>query len=80
MTPCNSCDNGKCGSCVADRLETQGHIRDAKIHCGCAANGHKNTLEDTTPKVKSMFSKTKKEEEEVHVENRIITEEEMEVD
>jgi len=77
MTPCNSCDNGKCGSCVAERLETQGHIRDAKFHCGCAANGHKNDLE-TTAKVKSMFSKTKKEEE--PVEKRIIIEEEIEVD
>ena len=55
MTPCNSCDNGHCGSCVAQRLETTGHIRDAKTHCGCAANGHKNKLE-VTPKIKSMFS------------------------
>jgi hypothetical protein len=78
MTPCNACDQGKCGSCVGDRLESQGHIRDAKIHCGCAANGHKNDLKDTA-RVKSMFSKTKKEEE-VHVERRIITEEEIEVD
>ncbi len=61
MTPCNSCDNGKCGSCVAERLVRDGHIRDAKIHCGCAEKGHKNTLELKRPKVKSMFSKQDKE-------------------
>lgn len=80
MTPCNPCENGKCGSCVAERLETQGHIRNAKDHCGCAKKGHKNTLESKLPKVKSMFSKTKKEEEVVHVEQKIVTEEEIEVD
>ena len=58
MTPCNSCDNGHCGSCVADRLERRGTIRDAKIHCGCAANGHKNDLESAST-VKTMFSPVK---------------------
>ena len=62
MTPCNPCDNGSCGSCVAERLVVQGHIRDAKIHCGCAGNGHQNTLELDIPKVKSMFSKVKDED------------------
>ena len=63
MISCNSCENGKCGSCVAENLERAGHIRRAKDHCGCAEKGHKNSLELTTPKVKSMFSKTRREDE-----------------
>ena len=59
MTPCNSCDNGKCGSCVAVSLETRGYIRNAGDHCGCAAKGHKNDEVSIRPKVKSMFSKVK---------------------
>jgi len=59
MIPCNSCDNGKCGSCVAERLVKDGHIRDAATHCGCAAAGHKNDLESNRPKVKAMFSKVR---------------------
>lgn len=59
MTPCNSCENNKCGSCVAETLERTGLIRDAKFHCGCADNGHKNDEVSTRPKVKSMFSKVK---------------------
>jgi len=72
MTPCNSCDNGKCGSCVAERLESQGYIRDAKIHCGCSENGHKNNLEITAT-VKSMFSKVK--DVDPHVEEPEVVEE-----
>ena len=60
MTPCNSCDNGKCGSCVADSLVTRGYIRNASDHCGCAERGHKNKeVEVDRPGVKSMFSKVK---------------------
>lgn len=72
MTPCNSCDNGKCGSCVAERLVTQGHIRDAKVHCGCAEKGHKNKLE-TTATVKSMFSPVK--DDDPHIPEQEIVEE-----
>jgi len=64
MTPCNSCDNGKCGSCVAEALEVRSYIRDAKFHCGCAEKGHKNdNVETDRPGVKSLLSKNKKEEE-----------------
>lgn len=63
MTPCNPCDNEKCGSCVADRLVRDGHIRDAKTHCGCAERGHTNeNIETNRPKVKSMFSPVKDED------------------
>ena len=72
MTPCNSCDNGKCGSCVATRLETQGHITNAKTHCGCAANGHKNNFQ-TTATVKTMFSKIK--DDDPHVPEQEVVEE-----
>lgn len=64
MTPCNACDNGKCGSCVAQALQTKGYIRNAADHCGCAENGHSNDeVLDERPKVKSMLSKNQKEEE-----------------
>ena len=59
MTPCNPCDNGKCGSCVAERLVQMNFIRDASNHCGCAEKGHKNEEVLNRPKVKSMFSKVK---------------------
>lgn len=69
MTPCNSCDNGGCGSCVADRLERDGWIKNAGDHCGCAEKGHKeNIVKLNRPKVKSMFSKTKEETEPVEKE------------
>ena len=80
MISCNSCENEKCGSCVAEILAARGTIRSAAYHCGCAERGHKN--EDTVPErpnVKGIFSKNKKEEEEI-VEKRIITEEEIERD
>lgn len=67
MTPCNSCDNGACGSCVAEKLERDGYIRDAKTHCGCAENGHSNVTELKRPKVKSMFSKVKDEDPAVEI-------------
>ena len=73
MTPCNSCDNGACGSCVAEKLERDGYIRDAKFHCGCAEKGHTNTTELTRPKVKSMFSKVK--DNDPHVPEQEVVEE-----
>ena len=74
MIPCNACDINKCGSCVADKLVRQGHIRRAGVHCGCAENGHKNDQKVTDrPNVKGMFSKQKEEtesvEKEIAVEN-----------
>lgn len=81
MINCNPCENEKCGSCVADKLVGMGFIKDAGDHCGCAERGHKNEEKVIDrPKVKSMFTKTKKEEDEPVAENRIITEEEIEVD
>jgi len=59
MYPCNSCDNGACGSCVAENLQRRNFIRRSGDHCGCAENGHDNSLELKRPKVKSMFSKVK---------------------
>lgn len=79
MTPCNSCDNGSCGSCVAEKLESSGYIRSAKFHCGCAENGHNNTAELTRPKVKSMLGK-QKEERDVPVDKKISVEEEVEIE
>lgn len=84
MIPCNPCVNGNCGSCVAERLQTQGHIRDAKFHCGCAEHGHKNSLESkqTTkeiPKIKSMLGR-QKEERDVPVDKKISVEEEVEIE
>lgn len=59
MTPCNSCDNGKCGSCVAESLQTRGYIRRAADHCGCSERGHKNDeVVPDRPKVKSLLSKS----------------------
>ena len=78
MTPCNPCENGKCGSCVADRLVTQGHIRDAKVHCGCAEKGHKNNSQ-TAATVKSMLGR-QKEERDVPVDKKISVEEEVEIE
>ncbi len=75
MTPCNACDNDKCGSCVADSLQNRGYIRDANDHCGCTENGHKNNKTVTNrPKVKTMFTKTKEKDE--YVTREVITEEE----
>jgi len=55
-------------------------VRNAGDHCYCAYEGHLSPQTNKEPpKVKAMFSKTKKEDEPV-VENRIITEEEIEVD
>jgi len=74
MTPCNSCDNGKCGSCVAESLEKRGYIRRAGDHCGCSEGGHKNkNIEIDRPNVKGMFSKQKEETE--PVEKEIVIEE-----
>lgn len=73
MTPCNSCDNGKCGSCVAEKLVIMGFIKDAKVHCGCAESGHKNTLESNRPKVKSMFSKVR--DDDPHIPEQEVVEE-----
>ncbi len=62
MTPCNSCDNGKCGSCVAESLQKKGYIRRAADHCGCSAKGHKNkNVEIDRPNVKGIFSKQKED-------------------
>jgi len=79
MIPCNPCENEKCGSCVAEKLETQGHIRNAKDHCGCAERGHKNTVTSKLPKVKSMFSK-QKQERDIPVDKKISVEEEVEME
>lgn len=79
MTPCNSCDNGSCGSCVAENLECAGFIRSAKDHCGCAENGHNNTTELTRPKVKSMLGKQKVERD-IPVNKEISVEEEVELE
>jgi len=38
--PCPKCESKNCGLCVADKLEAQGHLRDAKFHCSCARKGH----------------------------------------
>ena len=61
MNPCNSCEAGNCGSCIADRLERDGYLRNAKDHCGCAEFGHKNTITSNRPKVKSMLGMQKNE-------------------
>lgn len=73
MMPCNACDNGGCGSCIAEKLERDGHIRSAKTHCGCAETGHNNITELNRPKVKSMFSKVK--DDEPHVPEQEVIEE-----
>ena len=60
MSNCNSCENLKCGSCVAEALASRGTIRNAGTHCGCSERGHKNEeIETDRPKVKAMFSKVK---------------------
>ena len=74
MTPYNACDNGKCGSCVAESLEKKGYIRRAGDHCGCSEKGHKNeNVVINRPNVKGMFSKQKEETE--SVEKEIVIEE-----
>ena len=74
MIPCNPCENGKCGSCVAEKLQKEGHIRNAKNHCGCSEKGHKNKdVVPDRPNVKGMFSKQKEETE--PVEREIVIEE-----
>ena len=74
MTPCNSCDNGKCGSCVAESLVKRGFIRRSADHCGCSEKGHKNKeTEIDRPNVKGMFSKQKEDTE--PVEREIVVEE-----
>jgi len=79
LTPCNACVNGNCGSCVAERLEKEGHIRSAKFHCGCAEKGHKNTVESKLPKVKSMLGQ-QKEERDIPVDTKISVDEEPEIE
>jgi len=60
MNPCNPCDQGKCGSCVAESLLVRKFIRNVGDHCGCAETGHKNDEKTTNrPNVKSIFSKKK---------------------
>lgn len=57
-----------------------GFIKDAGNHCVCAYNGHKNEkVETERPQVKSMFTKTRKEEAETPVERKVIEEEEIEI-
>lgn len=69
MIPCNACEINKCGSCVADKLESQGHIRKAGDHCGCAEKGHKNDHKVIDrPNVKGMFSKQKEDTQSVEKE------------
>jgi len=62
--PCNSCDNGTCGNCVAEKLEGMGFIESAKYHCSCANNGHSNNKSKDLPN-KTVFS-SKKDTEPVH--------------
>jgi len=59
--PCNSCANGFCGNCSAQKLENTGFIRSAKFHCICANSGHKNEKSKDMPN-KAIFSKKKDEE------------------
>lgn len=69
MTPCNACDNGKCGSCVAESLQKRGYIRRARDHCGCSEKGHKNdNVEIDRPNVKGIFSKQKEDTQSVEKE------------
>jgi len=79
MTPCNPCENGSCGSCVAEKLASRDTIRSAATHCGCAAKGHENTLESKLPKIKSMLGR-QKEERDVPVERQVESEEPVEIE
>jgi len=73
--PCNSCDNGSCGRCVAENLERVGFISDAKFHCKCANNGHSSDIkEKKLPHLKSMFG-MKKEVDEPRIEVPVYEEE-----
>jgi len=53
--PCNSCTNGICGNCVAEKSEDRGFIRSAKYHCACANKGHTNNKFKELPN-KTVFS------------------------
>ncbi len=55
--PCNSCANGTCGNCAAERLETMNFIRSAKHHCSCANNGHSNSKSKDLPHKTAFSSK-----------------------
>ena len=57
--PCNSCSNGSCGSCVAEKLETMGFIDSAKYHCSCANKGHHNNTSRELPHKTIFKSKTR---------------------
>lgn len=54
--PCNPCDNGICGNCVAERLVVTGFIENASDHCSCARDGHPNRVTKERPN-KAVFSK-----------------------
>jgi len=56
--PCNSCDNGICGNCVAEKLVVTGFIQKASDHCSCAVDGHSNKVTKDRPN-KAIFSKKK---------------------
>lgn len=53
--PCNACDRGTCGNCVAERLVVTGFIQKASDHCSCAAKGHPNKVTKDRPN-KAVFS------------------------
>jgi len=72
MIPCNPCNNGKCGSCVAEKLYPR-FIRNVNDHCGCAESGHKNNETVVKrPNVKGMFSKIK--DNDPHIEESEVVE------
>jgi len=62
--PCNACSNGFCGNCVGDKLETMEFIESAEFHCGCAKDGHPNSITKKNTN-KNVFS-SKKDTDEVH--------------
>jgi len=62
--PCNSCANGSCGNCVAEKSKTLGFIRSAKYHCSCANKGHSNSISKDLPN-KTVFS-SKRDVEPTH--------------
>lgn len=57
--PCNPCENGTCGNCVAEKLVVTGFIRSANDHCVCAADGHAEKIVTKELPNKAVFSKKK---------------------
>jgi len=78
-TSCNPCEQNKCGSCVATRLESYGYLYSAKDHCKCARDGHTNLNNKLPPRgVKSLLGRSTTKDEDRPTDTPVVTEEEIE--